>query len=93
MKPGEGGSLCPLLAESGPYFHPIFDDQNVRFWEKGTFSLKLRKNERRTAAMRSKADIKLELAKEAANDPERPLAIDDIIRLQQQANCSLLNYA
>ncbi len=35
---------------------------------KRTFSLTLRKTERQTAAMRSKADIELELAKEAAND-------------------------
>ena len=32
-------------------------------------------------------------SKTSAFDPKRPLAIDDIIRLQQQANCSLLNYA
>ncbi len=57
------------MAESGPLFRPISDDLNVRFREKRTLSLKLRKNERRTAALRSKADIKLELAKESANDP------------------------
>ncbi len=80
---------CPLVAESGPYFHPIFDDLNVRFWEKGTFSLKLRKNERRTAAMRSKADIQLKLARTTANDPKR---IVQSIRCQP-GNPDNLSYA
>ncbi len=57
-----------ITVESGHSKQLIFASLNVRFREKGTFGVKLRKTERGTAAMRSKADIKLELAKEAAND-------------------------
>ena len=62
------------MAVSEPRKHSLFARENVRFWEKRTFSLTLRNTERQTAAMRSKADIKLELAKEAANDPKRTFA-------------------
>ncbi len=65
----------PLMAESCPSFQWFSRCLNVRFREKRTFSLKLQKTDDQMAAMRSKADIKLELAKRAANDSKRTLVI------------------
>ncbi len=60
-----------LLAVSCPSYHPFYSHLNDRFREKLPFIRGLRKTGCRTAAMRSEADISLELAERSANDPKR----------------------
>ncbi len=50
----------PVVAESGPYFHPILDDLNGRFREKRPFRGWPLRNQSGTAALPPEADIQLE---------------------------------
>ena len=54
--------------------------------------VKMADQERLTSAFRPKPDIRLRLSFMTANDPKRTFLVD-MIRLQMQAKCSLLNYA